>query len=396
VASDRDIGPSIPADRPSTTSEGTMIKTRGRKFRLHVLETLEDRAVPSTQGATVPPTTTPPSPTTAQAELTQVEGEIAGAYAGFASGVYSDEMDFHSLPTLYQSFPFIYGVPPGSITSAGALLTAIDQEISTLEQAVTSAVQDSVSSYSLGLVQAQINGSTAGSLLSGVTEVLNAVAAASAQGYVPGATIPLIESAINGAISASYSSVTLDAYLYATGQGSAASSNLNLGKADGQINSAYGSVSTTITQAESTLYQYPTFGTSNPDEEISPTGQVTYTYFFTPPADESEAITAASNVVSVVDSQVDALGRAFGSIVSGTSVASKASMVRSQIDGTGSSSLLTQLNSLYAAAAYADGAIVQDGVIPIENVGVLVAAVDAAIAASYSSTAVETYLLATP
>jgi hypothetical protein len=376
-----------------------MIKTRGRKFRLRGLEALEDRAVPSTLGATVPPTTTttPPNPTTAQAELTQVEDEIAGAYAGFASGVYSDEMNFRSSPNTVGSFPGfpVFDSPPGTITSVGALQTAIDQEISTLEQAVTSAVQDSVSAYSLGLVQAQINGSAAGSLVSGVTEVLNAVSAASVGGYVAGATLPLMETAINNAINASYSSVTLDAYLYATGQGSAARSNLNMGQADGQINAAYGSVAMTITQAESTLYQNPTFGENLPDVATSPTGQSTYT-FLPVPADEPEAIATAANVLSVVDSQVGALGQAFGSLVSGTSVASKAALVQAQIDGTGSSSLLTQINSLYAAAAFGGGTISPDGAIPIEDVGVLVAAVDAAIAASYSSTAVETYLLATP
>jgi hypothetical protein len=341
-----------------------MMKTPRRKFRLCVPETLEDRAVPS--AAPLVPT---------------IDVKIENTYTVFASEVEQAEANYFG-PSVAQF----------TLASKLAMLSfSINNAMTNLEQNVVTSLSGTIGNTALSVIEPQINGSAAGSLVSGMNAILDAFAAAAPNGGTPG---PLLLAAINGEVSSSFNSTFIEASVYpliyngtsdltvnpfASPAGDISVTPIqpslpyfNLDQYTAQANDAYGSTASTISLAESTLYLYPTLGGD-------PTA-----------ADELQAIIAAAGVKSVTDAQIAGLSHSLGSLIISTGAYPYTGLFETQITGNGPGTLLTQVNSLFGAAASSDGAI------SVNNLGLLTAAIDSAIAASYESSAVDAYLLTTP
>jgi hypothetical protein len=318
-----------------------MIKAQGsKKFRPRVLESLEDRAVPSTLGVSAEVAST--SPTTVQQKLAQVDAQIDTAYSAFATSIFQAE------DALLAS--------GGS--NVGSLVTSVGQAITTLQVSLTSAVSGSVSNNVLGVVQQQINGSAPGTLLSSMAQLFNPAAVST----LTPLSYPLLATAVSGTIGASYTAVTVEAYLYATGKPSGNTSTLNLDQYSGQVNALYTSFASTVFQSASGLITSDSL-----------------------PAQPSATLAT----LQVIDSQIGGLVGGLGALVANTPVASRASVIEGQFNGPIPGSLMIQMNTLFVAAVEPDGSIAQS-MLPE-----LFYAIDAAIAASYTSTVVDGYILAT-
>ena len=331
-----------------------MSKTHRTSFRPSVPEALEDRAVPSALGVSARAASSQSgTASSVQALLTQADNQINAAYSSFAAGVRQAES------TLVATGGT--GAPTGTAATVAA---AVSQQLAALQQGLTSGVKGLISSNALGVIQSQLTGSTPGSLSSGLGRLIGAASAGTPNGSVPQSSLPLLFTAVEGTIGASHQSAIVEAYLYATGRPSGnTTSGIDLNKFTGQANTVYASFASNVYQAESTL--------------VTPAGS-------TPKASTALA------VVSTVNQQVGGLFRSLASLVANTPVASRASVIQGQFLGNEPGSLQSHMNSLLGASASANGSIPQSA-LPL-----LFTAVDAAISASYASTAVEGYLLTNP
>jgi hypothetical protein len=331
------------------------------RFRPRGLEALEDRAVPSVAGASVhaeASNSSSSSAATVQQKLAQVDAQITTAYSNFATTVFAAETAF---------------ISSGGLST---LSTSVNQAINTLATTLTTAVSGSIASTTLGLVQAQVNSATPGSLLSTMQRLIS-VGTINSNPFGPSLD-PLFTTAVANSISASYTSALVDAYLVATGHGaSATSTHLNLGQYAASANATYTSFASSVYGAELTL--------TTPDGSPAPA-------------------TTVSNAQAIVDAQVGGLVQGLGSLVANTPVASRASVIQGQFIG-GPGSLQFQLDALFTVAVGTGGPINPGGPSnPVPTAGgtidqsllpLLYTAVDAAISASYLSNAVEAYILAT-
>ena len=324
-----------------------MIQThRNRKttFRPRGPEALEDRSVPSTMGAPVHAEAAPT--TTVQQKLLQVDAQITAAYSAFATSVFAAETTFFN----------------SGGTGTSTLVSSVGSAIATLQGSLTTAVSGTINSSVLGLIQSQITGSIPGSLLSGMEEIINAATVGSTTGTVSPVSFGLMATAVSGEISSSFTTATVEAYLYATGPGTA--TGLNLAAYNVNANAVYTSFAKTVFGVESIMDDYAAVGLASPAS-------------FT------------RDAVQIVNAQVGGLVQGLSNLVINTSVASRVGVIQGQFNAAAPGSLIYDLDSLFGASASPDGSIAA------ARLPLLSAAVDAAISASYTSNAVEAYILAT-
>ena len=335
------------------------MKKRRAEFRPSILDILEDRAVPSSGGSSLHASSGGSGANSRlQTQLAQIGARVGAAYAEFAASVGQSELTLLSAGGA--------GAPTGTVSSVSV---QVAQEVGTLSKAITWAVRGQVGGKALGLLQqGQLTGASPGSLSTGLALILEAASAGSSDGSVPQSSLPLLFTAIDGAIASSFNTTTVEIYLNATGLASGGGSkgpsgstrsSFNLTHYENQVNAAYSTLSATVRQAETAL--------------ISPGG----------PSD-------AVIVAALAGQQIETLARSIGGLAANTPVASNAAVIQGQFVGDTPAALSTQLASLLVASAAGSS----DGSVPQSSLPLLFTAVDAAINASSNSTAIEGVLLA--
>ncbi len=314
----------------------TPMKKRREGFGPSILDVLEDRIVPSSGGLAVHASAT---------GLASAGAEVQAAYSAFATSVRQSEL----------------ALLPGASGTAASVSAQVSQEVSTLGNAIASAVQGVASGNAGSLLSRQLTGASPGSLASGLNQVILAASAGSAGGTVPPATLPLLFTAVDGAIAASLNStaveVSIDVAVHASGAGGTGStgSPVNTAQYASRVNAGYAGFATSVRQAESAL--------------VGPGGA-----------------TAAVNLAVVMGEQIQSLA----STVAGAAGGASASVIRGQFLGSTPFALEYQLASLISASATGSA----DGSVPASSLPLLFTAIDAAIASSYNTSAVEGNLLA--
>ena len=332
--------------RSWTTDRRPLMMKRRARFCPSGPESLEDRAVPSVGTATMHASSTGPGATPSlQAQLTSVGALVDAAYARFATSVRQSELTLIS--------------PGGTASSVSAQFA---QEVATLGAAIGSAVQGRARSNALGVLQQQFAGASPGSLSVDLAQILNAASAGSANGPVPQSSLPLLFTAIDGALSSSLNATSVEIDLYSSGQVSGGSSGpaLNLGQYGARVNASYAAFATAARQAETTL--------------VAPGGP-----------------TAPANVAATIGVQVGTLARSIGGILANTQVASDAALIEGQFVGSSPGSLDSQVAALIVASAAGSA----NGSVPRSSLPLLFTAIETVINSAYNSTTIEGDLLAT-
>jgi trimeric autotransporter adhesin len=335
-----------------------VISNRKPSRRAISLELLEDRLVLSSAASVA----SAAALTFQQqnAELTQLNTQVNPIYSSFASAVFQAESTFDSATT---------GTGTGTTTTTPAaalstLETTVSQQITTLSSALVTPLT-SLTGTTTNLttqVQAQLTGSSPGSLANQMTSLFTAASSGTTDGSVPQASYPLLFTAINDAVSASYSSTAVDAYYFVTGQGG---TTFDLPTVATLQNTAWTTFASAVFQAESTL--------------VNPAGSST----------GSPVVTAAT-VSTQVTQAANTLSQSIASSFASTPASGNTAAIQALFTDPGASSLSSQLTSLLSAASSGT----TDGSVPQASLPLLFAAVDAAIEASYNTTAVSSYLLA--
>ncbi len=325
-----------------------MIRNPKPRRRFLGVESLEDRVVPST--ASVAAST---SAATYQAqfnELTGFNNATNPIYSSFAGTIFQAESSFGNPVSGTSASSTALSTLEGTVTmQVNALSRAIVAQIAALPGANSTITQ---------LVQSQFTGPTSGSLLGQLTGLLNAAGAGSADGSVPQASLPLLNTAVDNAITMAYETTALDAYYFVTGGFSPSSS--------GGSGSAF-SLSTVAAVQDAA---WTTFASTVYRQEATLAGSTA-----------SAATTQAANTLSA------AIVSSFNS----TPATGNVGALQGFLNGPGSKSVSGQLSSLFNAATAGS----TTGSVPSASLPLLYAAVDHAIAASFEATSVSSYLLAT-
>ncbi len=336
-----------------------MNRQRSRDRKL-LIDLLEDRAVPSAATASA----SAAGSQTLASQLNQFGTQVDTAYASFATAVRQAE-------TTLVSRSDSSGNPVAATGTSATVLATVTQQLSTMSQAITLAASSAslgLSSPISGLLQAQLTGASPGSLMSRMTGLFASASAGSTTGSVPEASLPLLFTAVNNAIAASYNSTSLEGYYAAIGQASGGRGTntgtdtaFDLNSIGSQENAAFSSFATAVRQAETTLVG----GT------VAATG-------------------TSTTVLATVTQQINLLSNDIVSVLGATSAASDTGALQGAFSG-GPGSLLSRMSNLLAAAAAGS----TTGSVPQASLPLLFAAVNGAIAASYDETVVSTFLLAT-
>jgi len=379
-----------------------MIRKRAPKFRPSILESLEDRTVPSTASSLAhvsasAATTGSTAASNMTTRLNQIGTQVNAAYAAFATAVRQAETTLIA-PVATPLAPPTTPAAPATAASVAARVTPL---LTTLSTGLLAAVNSSSTTRlpgqaaATGLLQAQLNGPGAGSLATEMSSLFAAAAAGSADGTVPQTSLPLLFAAVDSAINASYSATATQIYLFANGQisnggtgttgtgttgtgttgttttgttgtmttGTATAFDLN--QFGTQVNAAYSTFAAALRQSETTLIGPGTPGTS--------------------PA-------TPATVTPLAFSAINTLSQSITTALASTPAAANTGLIQSQfLTRGGAGSLSTQISSLLNSAATGSAT----NTVPASSLALLFTAVDGAINASYSATAVEGYLLAT-
>ena len=344
-----------------------MSNHRSFRYRPAAFDHLEDRAVPSggmarsqvTAAATATTGASALTPAQLQAALATVGTQINAAYATFATGLRQAEATLINTPATTTTDADLTAT---STVATSTVLAQVQTLVNTLASSVSTAAGTlTQGSGDAGLIAAGLTGASPGSLLSRLNTLFNA--ASSNDGVVQG-SLPLLFSAVEGAINGSYNTTSLGGYLAAVGQTTpgmiSSVAPFSLTYFATKVNPAYATFAATVRQAELTL-PIDTAGTT------SPTGTPT-----------TVASTVTMAFTPLVQSVTSGLTRTTGS--------SYAPQIQDQLTGAAAGSLASQLTALLGAAT-------PTGVIPSYNRSLFYAAVDAAINSSYDSTAINGLLI---
>jgi hypothetical protein len=100
------------------------------------------------------------------------------------------------------------------ITTGATVTTEVTKAVSTLEQAIVSSLASTPASNNTGALSSLLTGSVPGSLTSQLTSLLS-TASTDSDGSVPQASLPLLFTAIDDAIEASYNGTAVSSFLLA-------------------------------------------------------------------------------------------------------------------------------------------------------------------------------------
>jgi trimeric autotransporter adhesin len=147
--------------------------------------------------------------TTSSFNLSSVQGLQNTAWATAATSLFTAAT---SLESTSSSSTDLTSVTPGA--TGATVSTEANQAVTTLTQSIASSFASTPASASTGEVQALLDGSAAGSLSSQLTSLLS-VAASDSDGTVPSTSLPLLYTAIDDAIDASYNGTAVSSFLLA-------------------------------------------------------------------------------------------------------------------------------------------------------------------------------------
>ena len=335
------------------------MKKRQPGHRPAILDILEDRAVPSAGMSAVHVASGAGS--NAATVLNQVGPQVNAAYSAFATAVRQAEVALVAGTTAGN------GRTAGPSISAATASNQVAQQITALSASLAGTLGSATGLASArGPIQAELTGATPGSLSSRMAALF--AAAAAPDGSIPSSSLPLLFAAVDGAIAGSYSSTAVNIYYDAIGRagtgskgagGSTAGGSFDLTTIGEEQSAAYSALATAVRQAEATLVGAGT---------AAPTG-------------------TAATVEATAMRQINSLSQSISSSLGSTPAAATTGVLQALDTDASPGSLSGQIAALFAAAG-------AGGTIPQASLPLLFSAVDGAINASYASTAVNTYLIA--
>ena len=181
--------------------------------------------------------------TTSSFNLATVQGLQNTAFSTAATSLFSAEVNLDNT----------VGISTGSpITTGATVSTEATQAVGTLAQSIVSSLTSTTASGNTGAIEALLNGSATGSLASQLTSLLSE-ASSNSDGSVPSTSLPLLYTAVDDAIEASYNTTAVSSFLlavspvYLPGGTGTTSSSTSGSSSSGSGSNSSGSGSTTGT-----------------------------------------------------------------------------------------------------------------------------------------------------